>query len=53
MTKEQLIESKVINPEKDPSVPFSPKYFCSVKNKINLLYSPVTKIKTNKAGPDI
>ena len=53
ITKVQLIESIVINPLKEPSVLFSPKYFSSVKYKINLLYSPVAKIKINKTGPDI
>ena len=52
MTKAQHKKVEKANPEKEPSVLFSPlRYPSSLKNKMTFLYSPVIKIKLNKIGP--
>ena len=51
ITKVQHKKVEKAKPKNDPSVLSSLKYFSSVKNKINFLYSPVIKINVNKIGP--
>ena len=52
MTKAQHKKVEKANPEKEPSVLFSPlKYNFSVKNTMTFLYSPDMKIKVNNIGP--
>ena len=53
MTKAQHKKVEKANPEKEPSVLFSPlKYNFSVKNTMTFLYSPDMKIKVNIINKD-